>query len=431
MMYTNLRPRLRLAWKFRPIVESLEERRVLSGLGTHPHLHPQPSPEPSDTPANKAPDESGTAKAHEQGDGKDRDTGDRQSGHHAKEDSEEKQAARRESAGQQKSGNAASTDEIRDSQKATAAAGSASSQKDTPAKAKKVTADSTDLADAPKATDSGDEQAGGDSSAKPKSENASAKAKHAQATDSAATADTGSTSEGHAATDNAAPEDALAAEGQPSRTDAVAASGHGSKAGRSDKPLAAPPTGQDGDRPEPARVPNPAGSVGVIAETRTDNPPDKSITPDGGGMAERLAAPERLVPASSSVVAVIHAGGDESAIARVSTYSFPSEEGEADPLPDRLAAGLLTGVVPLNLAALDEGMKQFLHQLDQLGEDLSHGLAGARLPSWLLAVGLAATACEVARRQVKPSPRRLMATGGAGADTRTWLPDPTSLLPRG
>jgi len=119
---------------------------------------------------------------------------------------------------------------------------------------------------------------------------------------------------------------------------------------------------------------------------------------------------------------VAQAGGDDEPVVLLRRDSTSDDECEGLDLSESMPAGLLGGVVPLDWQALDQGMQQFLDQLDHLGTEFTHGLAGARLPSWLLAVGLAATACEVARRQVKPTARRVFATGDARTDTVTWLP---------
>jgi hypothetical protein len=85
-------------------------------------------------------------------------------------------------------------------------------------------------------------------------------------------------------------------------------------------------------------------------------------------------------------------------------------------------AGLLTGGLALDAAALPSGVQAFLDQLDHLGASLSASPAAATLYWWLLTAAAAGTGCEVARRHLKTSPR--LGFGPAGDPLFSWRPEP-------
>jgi hypothetical protein len=74
------------------------------------------------------------------------------------------------------------------------------------------------------------------------------------------------------------------------------------------------------------------------------------------------------------------------------------EEGLVLPYPQM--SGVLTVLPPFDVSALELGLQRFLEQLERVG----HGLAGYReetgLYLWIVAGAVAATACEIARRQL-------------------------------
>jgi hypothetical protein len=96
---------------------------------------------------------------------------------------------------------------------------------------------------------------------------------------------------------------------------------------------------------------------------------------------------------------------------------------EADPGPraegQPQEAGLVDGGLALDMRAVQAGVQAFLDRLDVLGSALSSAPGGASLYWWLLTVGAACAACEVARRQLKPS-RRL--GFGLGDSLLSWDP---------
>jgi hypothetical protein len=79
----------------------------------------------------------------------------------------------------------------------------------------------------------------------------------------------------------------------------------------------------------------------------------------------------------------------------------PAEENLVVPLP--LVADVLSALPPLDLSALEAGMQQFLGQLRELGPRLAGDVEGTSVWPWVIAVAAAASACEIARRELKRS----------------------------
>jgi hypothetical protein len=75
----------------------------------------------------------------------------------------------------------------------------------------------------------------------------------------------------------------------------------------------------------------------------------------------------------------------------------PSEERL--PLPPGHTGGILAALSPLDLSALEAGMRAFLKQLERLGVPPAGSESGLSL--WLIAGAAAVTACEMARRQLR------------------------------
>src|SRR5205823_638356 len=86
-------------------------------------------------------------------------------------------------------------------------------------------------------------------------------------------------------------------------------------------------------------------------------------------------------------------------------------------------ADLQAGTLPVGAEALDEALRQFLAQLDGLGDGLGRTLQTAgNAMSWLLALGAGALVGEVLRRHRR---RAYGALGLAGTDealSPTWVP---------
>jgi hypothetical protein len=76
------------------------------------------------------------------------------------------------------------------------------------------------------------------------------------------------------------------------------------------------------------------------------------------------------------------------------------ERVERQVLPSPQVSGVLTVLPPFDLSALGPAMQQFLEQVEGMGRRLADR-PGTRLYPWVVAVAAAATACEVARRQLR------------------------------
>jgi hypothetical protein len=79
--------------------------------------------------------------------------------------------------------------------------------------------------------------------------------------------------------------------------------------------------------------------------------------------------------------------------------SAPAEEPWVLPSPQ--TSDVLTALRPFDWSALELGMQQFLGQLEGLGQGLATDRDGTSLSPWIAAVAAAATACEIARRQLR------------------------------
>jgi hypothetical protein len=55
------------------------------------------------------------------------------------------------------------------------------------------------------------------------------------------------------------------------------------------------------------------------------------------------------------------------------------------------------------VAAVEAGLRQFLEQLERVGECLTAERDDSELWPWVVAAAAAATACEIARRQLRQS----------------------------
>jgi hypothetical protein len=79
-----------------------------------------------------------------------------------------------------------------------------------------------------------------------------------------------------------------------------------------------------------------------------------------------------------------------------------SQDAKETPLPSPQVSGALTFLPALDLSALEVGMQEFLEQLENFGPRLVRE-GDATLPPWpwIVAVTAAATACEIARRELR------------------------------
>jgi len=83
--------------------------------------------------------------------------------------------------------------------------------------------------------------------------------------------------------------------------------------------------------------------------------------------------------------------------------SLSDGETTASVSPLLHVSGMLNVLPTLDVAALEQGMKHFLGQLQRMGEDLTAKHGGTGLGIWIVAGTAAAAACELARRQLRRS----------------------------
>lgn len=72
------------------------------------------------------------------------------------------------------------------------------------------------------------------------------------------------------------------------------------------------------------------------------------------------------------------------------------------------ASGWLYDSLPLDVNALDQGLRRLLEEIEGLGLRLAD-LSLFRVPPWLVAAAVTALACELSRRQLQPRPRVALA----------------------
>src|SRR5262249_20335091 len=72
------------------------------------------------------------------------------------------------------------------------------------------------------------------------------------------------------------------------------------------------------------------------------------------------------------------------------------EREQLPPLP-----GVLSGLAPSDLSALEQGLQQLLEPVGQMGRALTGDRDTTNRCLWVVAAALAAGACEVARRQLR------------------------------
>ena len=82
-----------------------------------------------------------------------------------------------------------------------------------------------------------------------------------------------------------------------------------------------------------------------------------------------------------------------------------ARNGERTPdetvLPTQERFGALVVLPPVPLSAVEAGLRQFLEQLERAGERLAAERDDGGLWPWVVAGAAAATACEIARRQLR------------------------------
>jgi hypothetical protein len=98
------------------------------------------------------------------------------------------------------------------------------------------------------------------------------------------------------------------------------------------------------------------------------------------------------VPAPAQPLATPAGGGAQAAVPESAEPPLAPEETPA-------AAPVLAPLATIDMASLGRGLGQFLHQIEKVGEELVGDGDGLR--PWLIAGAAAATACEIARRQLR------------------------------
>jgi hypothetical protein len=107
----------------------------------------------------------------------------------------------------------------------------------------------------------------------------------------------------------------------------------------------------------------------------------------------------------------------------------PAAEGVTAQVPadgrPQPSAELLAGRLPLDLAGLQQRVQQFFEQLAELTDPAASAPVGIRLAPWFVAVAVATSACEFARRQLRKQPWPGPIPGiDPASRTWTWLPEP-------
>ena len=104
----------------------------------------------------------------------------------------------------------------------------------------------------------------------------------------------------------------------------------------------------------------------------------------------------------------------------------PGEEAPAAELvlPSLPAPDVLSALWPWGLSTVERGMEQFLQQLDRMGQRLGRHHDDQGLWPWLVAGAAAATACEIARRQLRrTAPLPILDTRGELTSASANLPE--------
>jgi hypothetical protein len=142
------------------------------------------------------------------------------------------------------------------------------------------------------------------------------------------------------------------------------------------------------------------------------------------------AAPEVARHGPVADILVLSPGMPEGRVSEpadgLAMVSQPEESTSLPPLGE-----LLAGRLPLDLPALRQRVQQFFEHLGSLGEDVAAAPMGFRLAPWFVAVAVATSACEIARRQMRKQLWHGSITGlDPASQTWTWFPDPSG-PPRG
>jgi hypothetical protein len=84
-------------------------------------------------------------------------------------------------------------------------------------------------------------------------------------------------------------------------------------------------------------------------------------------------------------------------------------------------SGLLDGIVPFDVEAVQAAMQQFLEQVENLGGNAASWLAQMNVSPWVVAVAIGLTTCDVIRRRQQRAQRGRVITDDDGTPL-TWCP---------
>jgi hypothetical protein len=130
---------------------------------------------------------------------------------------------------------------------------------------------------------------------------------------------------------------------------------------------------------------------------------DGTITPASDSGDSQLARAARLdLPAAQGANVVNNGSSGESAeeVLRGDSLTLANATAD-DSVPGPVGADLLAGSPPLPLESVQAGIQSFLRELDHLGSAMIAAPAGVSLAWWLVSALAAASAFEIARRQMQ------------------------------
>ena len=170
------------------------------------------------------------------------------------------------------------------------------------------------------------------------------------------------------------------------------------------------------DAPSSTRGANAASAEAIFAllSGRPDSQPHLLPGDPGGGgglpaLVQSLASkrsPSYTVPVkegASGVPGVLAEEGGRGDSGFGAAAAIKQEKGSVLPSPQ--VSELLAVLPPADLSGLEVGIQEFLKGLERLTPYLAGDAGGTRLWPWIVALAAAATACEIARRELRANGR--------------------------
>jgi hypothetical protein len=151
---------------------------------------------------------------------------------------------------------------------------------------------------------------------------------------------------------------------------------------------------------------------------------DGTMTPASDSGDSQLARAARLdLPAAQGAAAVNNGSSGESAedVHRGDSLTLANATAD-DPLLGPVGADLLAGSPALPLESVQAGIQSFLRELDHLGSAMIAAPSGVSLTWWLVSALAAASAFEIARRQMRRGQAEL-AGNLAQEPMFSWFPE--------